>query len=136
MNIQFYEKPGCINNTKQKVLLEEQGHSLTTHSILTQKWTKETLRPFFNNMLVAEWFNKAAPQIKSGDVNPAIFNEETAIIAMIANPILIRRPLIEAEGELACGFDNSLVNKLLNHVDVSHLQSCPKTTSDKNCDEK
>jgi len=121
MNILFYEKPGCINNTKQKVLLEEQGHSL---------------RPFFNNMPVAEWFNKAAPQIKSGDVNPAIFNEETAIIAMIANPILIRRPLIEAEGELACGFDNSLVNKLLNHVDVSHLQSCPKTTSDKNCDEK
>ena len=48
-NVTFYEKPGCRNNTKQKILLLAAGHNLEAKSLLTEPWTPETLRPFFGN---------------------------------------------------------------------------------------
>jgi len=135
MEIHFYEKPGCINNTKQKRLLEENGHTVIPHSLLTTEWTVDSLRSFFCDMPVSEWFNPSAPRIKNGDISPEDFDEDTAIDAMVEEPLLIRRPLIEAEGVKACGFDNALVRKLLSeNTDISQLQSCPKMAMNSNCD--
>lgn len=133
MEIQFYEKPGCINNTRQKLLLESSGHVVNAYSILTKKWTIESLSKFFNLIPVSEWFNLAAPRIKSGELNPNDFNETTALEALINDPLLIRRPLIEVGGQYVCGFDNELVNQLLNNADVSHLQSCPNISINNSC---
>jgi nitrogenase-associated protein len=123
--IQFYEKPGCINNTKQKAILKEQGYIVETHSLLTQEWTATSLRKFFNEMPVQDWFNLSNPQIKNGEIDPHTFAEDEALDAMISNPLFIRRPLLEVDGEYACGFDNALVKKLLGETDTSHVQSCP-----------
>jgi nitrogenase-associated protein len=125
MNIKFYEKPGCINNTRQKLLLQSCGHEVNACSLLTQVWTVGTLKPFFTNMPVPEWFNRAAPRIKSGELNPNDFDEVAALEAMIADPLLIRRPLIEVDGSFICGFDNELVQVLIHQQDAGHLQSCP-----------
>lgn len=125
MIIEFYEKPGCINNTKQKQLLESKGHTINAHSILTQKWSIPTLRPFFGNMPADKWFNKAAPRIKSGDVSPDNFNEQSAIQAMIDDPLLIRRPLIQIGDNCFCGFDHEIINSILDNLDITHLLTCP-----------
>ena len=134
MVIHFYEKPGCINNTKQKKLLEEHGHTVIAHSILTQAWTIETLRRYFSKLQIVNWFNMASPRIKSGEIVPESMSEETALINMIEDPLLIRRPLINVQGELACGFDSKLVRKLTENKDVTHLLTCPNTAKDTNCD--
>lgn len=134
MEIQFYEKPGCVNNAKQKKLLDHCGHSIVSHSLISLTWTAERLRPFFGRMPVAEWFNPAAPRIKSGELNPTTYTEETALAAMIADPLLIRRPLIDAEGKLACGFENELVNSLIAGADVSNMIHCTKTSTDSKCE--
>ena len=131
MVIQFYEKPGCINNTKQKKLLEEHGHTVIAHSLLTEQWTVSQLKKFFKGMSVPIRFNQSNPQIKNREINPDSFTEESSLEAMVANPLLIRRPLIEVEGNYACGFDNDLVKILLGEADISHLQKCPK--SDERC---
>lgn len=68
MIIEFYEKPGCINNTKQKAKLKEHGLNVIAHSLLDEKWTHESLRPFFGNQALERWFNPSAPRIKSGEV--------------------------------------------------------------------
>lgn len=125
MIVHFYEKPGCINNTKQKQLLEEHGHTVLAHSLLTEPWTAETLRPFFGVLPVNDWFNVSAPRIKNGEIEPSDFDEDTAIEAMLEEPLLIRRPLIDAESELAVGFDNAVVRMLLGDADVSAVQNCP-----------
>ena len=125
MKIKFYEKPGCTNNTRQKKMLQESGHEVTAFSILTQSWTAETLKRFFTGLPVAEWFNMAAPRIKSGEVIPVDFNENAAIQAMLADPILIRRPLMEVDNTFICGFDNEFVQSLIQYQDASHVQSCP-----------
>jgi nitrogenase-associated protein len=135
MLIHFYEKPDCINNAKQKRLLEQHGHRIEAHSLLTQQWNAATLRLFFGDMPISEWFNMSAPRIKSNEISPDDFDEDTAIDAMLEEPLLIRRPLIDADGEFACGFDNPLVRSLLGEsTDISSFQNCPNIETDNKCD--
>jgi nitrogenase-associated protein len=101
----FFEKPGCANNARQKQLLQGAGHRLEVRDLLREPWTAERLRGFFGDLPVAAWFNKAAPQVKSGAIDPDRLDEDQALALMLADPILIRRPLMEADGRRAAGFD-------------------------------
>ena len=94
--ITFYEKLGCVNNTKQKALLVAAGHQVIACNLLTEPWTEDRLQAFFGERPVAEWFNRAAPRVKSGEIIPEKFDANTALQLMLADPLLIRRPLIEA----------------------------------------
>ncbi len=105
----FYEKPGCKNNTKQKVLLQAAGHIVEADNLLTKAWTIETLRPFFENLPVAEWFNYTAPRIKSGEIIPAQLDAATALDLMINDPLLIRRPLMQVGERREVGFDQDKI---------------------------
>ncbi len=91
----FYEKPACLSNSKQKFLLTSLGHDLVVRNLLSESWTAERLRPFFGDLPVRDWFNPTAPRIKGGEVCPERLDEPTALALMIADPLLIRRPLIE-----------------------------------------
>lgn len=106
----FFEKPGCINNTRQKKLLAESGHEVEARNLLTEPWTPERLRPFFGARPVAEWFNRSSPKVKSGAVVPERIAADQALAAMCADPLLIRRPLIQVGDRRECGFDESLVD--------------------------
>jgi nitrogenase-associated protein len=122
----FYEKPGCGNNTKQKVWLAASGHTVLAKNLLIEKWTAERLRAFFGDMSVAQWFNPAAPKIKSGEVNPASFDEQSALELMLAEPLFIRRPLMEVDGVLRAGFDAKAVDAWLGLNDTQPKEEpCP-----------
>ncbi|MBE9037302.1 ArsC/Spx/MgsR family protein [aff. Roholtiella sp. LEGE 12411] len=101
----FYGKPGCKGGTKQKVLLTAAGHEVIPYNLLTEPWTVERLRSFFGDRPVAEWFNRSAPRVKSGEVVPEKLDAQTALVAMLQDPILIRRPLIEVGDRRDVGFD-------------------------------
>ncbi len=134
--IHFYEKPGCGNNAKQKKLLVEAGHWLIEHDLLQHNWCvePEKLRSFFGDKLVVEWFNRAAPIIKHGLLNPADVNAEQAIDMMIAEPLLIRRPLMEIGNHRMAGFDNDEVARFLDlEISENDLESCSKPRSAKAC---
>ncbi|MBW9266770.1 MAG: nitrogenase-associated protein [Candidatus Thiodiazotropha sp. (ex. Lucinisca nassula)] len=123
----FYEKPGCIANRKQKVLLEGYGHQLDVRDLLSESWTRDSLRPYFSNTPVAAWFNRSAPQLKEGWFNIHELDEVQALSLMIVEPILIRRPLMQL-GELKqAGFaDGPVLAALDIHLDPeADLQSCP-----------
>ena len=127
--IHFYEKPGCGNNTKQKVWLAASGHTVLAKNLLTEKWTAERLRAFFGELPVAQWFNPAAPRIKSGEVNPAALDADSALTMMLAEPLLIRRPLMEVDGEFRAGFDADAVRAWIGLNDaqpVGDIEACPK----------
>lgn len=125
----FYEKPGCGNNTKQKVWLAASGHTVLARNLLTEKWSVARLRAFFGHLPVAQWFNPSAPRIKSGEVNPALLDAQSALGMMLAEPLLIRRPLMEVDGEFRVGFDADAVrawiglNKAKPEGDI---EACPK----------
>jgi len=122
----FYEKPGCGNNTKQKVWLAASGHTVLAKNLLTEKWTAERLSAFFGDLPVAKWFNPAAPKVKSGEIDPASFDSQSALALMLAEPILIRRPLMDVEGMLCVGFDAKEVDAWIGLNDSQPKEEpCP-----------
>ena len=125
--ITFYEKPGCGNNTKQKALLAAAGHQVIARNLLTETWTAERLLEFFGQHPVADWFNRAAPKVKSGEIIPERINATTALQLMLQEPLLIRRPLIEADGRKEIGFDQKLIHAWLGLTPSNNdLESCPR----------
>ncbi|MEO1350867.1 MAG: ArsC/Spx/MgsR family protein [Cyanobacteria bacterium J06635_15] len=131
--VDFYEKPGCVGNAKQKRLLQQAGHVLRVHNLLTEPWTPARLRPFFGDRPVAVWFNPTAPPITAGAVNPEQVNADTALALMVKQPILIRRPLMQVGDRCIAGFDSAVVDAwigLAQGIDLSQdVQSCPQTVA-------
>ena len=128
--IHFYEKPGCVNNTKQKALLTKAGHSLVVYDLLQQNWQQkpEFLQSFFSCMTVADWFNPNAPAIKNGEIDSLAVNAEQAIALMTLSPLLIRRPLLEIDGQRFAGFDLDKIQsciELLNANKDQDFETCP-----------
>lgn len=101
----FWEKPGCSSNARQRGLLLAAGHTLEVRDLLSTAWTPASLRPFFGTLPVADWFNPRAPQVRDRDIDPASFDETTALRRLADSPLLIRRPLLQVGEERRCGFD-------------------------------
>ena len=131
--VDFYEKPGCIGNAKQKSLLQAAGHVLRLHNLLTESWTPKRLRPFFGDRPVVDWFNPTAPSITAGEVCPERVSADEALALMIEQPILIRRPLLQVGDRCVAGFDLAEVDAwigLAPNSDLSQdVQTCPHTVS-------
>lgn len=134
----FYEKPGCINNTRQKKLLQAAGHMVVECNLLTTPWTSTTLRRFFGDLPVTEWFNSSAPRIKSGEVIPDQLSESEALTKMLIDPLLIRRPLMQAGEDYRAGFDSDAVDAWIglspdNERSSDDLESCPRQHTERSC---
>ncbi len=127
MRVNFYEKPGCANNPRQKRLLEAAGCRVLAHDLLREPWTAERLRAFFGDRPVAQWFNPAAPRVKSGAVRPDDLDAATALALLLAEPLLIRRPLIEVDGWRTVGFDPPALERRLGiRLDASVPRGCAR----------
>lgn len=134
--VQFYEKPGCLNNTRQKVLLAAAGHTVQARSLLAEKWTADRLRAFFGDLPVARWFNLSSPRIREGEVDHEGLNEGEALRLMLADPLLIRRPLMEVEGVRRVGFDPRDVDRWIGLKQAAvgqDLESCPRSHAVQPC---
>ncbi len=108
--VTFYEKPGCKGNQRQKALLSAAGHTVQAISLKAEPWTAERLLAFLGALPVAEWFNRAAPAVKSGEIVPETLQAEAALALLRANPLLIRRPLMEVGDGRMVGFDTAAVD--------------------------
>ena len=142
--IRFFEKPGCINNTKQKKLLSLAGHEVNAQNLLTHPWTKDELLSFLGNLPLPKWFNPTAPAITRGGFVPTQQTPDSAINAMLADPLLIRRPLIEISGERLVGFDLEAINRIaalgpsedpeFQNLMNDNLVDCPQVAKNTQCD--
>ena len=132
----FFEKPGCINNTKQKQLLADAGHTVIARNLLTYPWTLAELKEYFSALPVHEWFNRSAPSITSGTVDPDALNEETAYQLLLKEPLLIRRPLMQIGAQRLVGFEPEKVNavvELMGNIPAG-LEQCPRKAEHTTCD--
>jgi nitrogenase-associated protein len=132
----FYEKPGCASNARQKVLLAAAGHTALARNLLTEKWNPQRLRAFFGELPVAEWFNASAPRVKSGEVLPETLAEPAALALMLSDPLLIRRPLMDVDGQFRAGFDPEVVNAwigLPSKMPRTSLEACAQEGEGQTC---
>jgi nitrogenase-associated protein len=128
----FYEKPGCGGNAKQRALLEAAGHRLERRNLLTERWTPESLLAFLLPLPVAQWFNRAAPRVKSGELLPEQLDAGTALALLLQEPLLIRRPLMRRldDGRCLVGFDSEEVERF---VGLGNALSSESPTSLEGC---
>ncbi len=134
--VYFYEKPGCINNTRQKQLLIAAGHQVIAKDLLSEAWHAASLRAFFGDLPVRNWFNYSAPAIKIGQVKTEMLDEQRALELMLDNPLLIRRPLMQVGEKRMVGFDQNLVDDWIGlaEVDTSgDLEHCSRTLAQASC---
>lgn len=127
--VYFYEKPGCINNTRQKKILAAAGHEVIVHNLLTTSWTADELCKFFAGLPIAEWFNRSAPAIKNGLIDPERIDAEQALSLMLEEPLLIRRPLLRVDDEYHAGFDLQVLEQWIGVTGrdtEGDLESCPR----------
>ena len=130
----FWAKPGCVNNTRQKKLLRDAGHEVIERNLLTENWDIVRLRRFFGDLPVAAWFNGSAPAVKQGLVAPETLSEEQALRLMVADPILIRRPLMQVGEHYGAGFDPAQVDawiglKAPTEI-LQDLETCPRSQAE------
>jgi nitrogenase-associated protein len=109
----FYEKPGCATNARQKKSLRDAGCMVIERDLLEHGMNREELQAYLKHKPLTQWFNPAAPRIKSGEINPAMMNEEAALQMLMREPILINRPLMVISGRKLCGFEQEYVETLL-----------------------
>jgi nitrogenase-associated protein len=101
-HIIFYEKPGCGGNARQKAILQAAGHKVEAKNLLAEPWTCQRLLDFLAPLPVPHWFNRAAPEVKSGEIVPEEIDAATALSLFVSHPIFIRRPLMQAmDGEMS-----------------------------------
>jgi len=134
--VYFYEKPGCVNNTRQKQLLVNAGHQIIARNLLTEAWEPARLKAFFTGLSVRNWFNYSAPAIKTGEIEPETLNEAEALALMLKDPLLIRRPLMQAGGRLMAGFDPQRVDAWIGLAATGpdrDLESCPRASIKSGC---
>ena len=145
--VTFYEKPGCINNTKQKELLSLAGHEVRTVDLIAHPWSESELLRFFDGMEVKDWFNPNAPDVYKGRIHPESFTKETALAALLENHLLIKRPLLIIEGLHIVGFDKQALHRRigleecdaprraeLTQLMQENLSDCPKKSTADTCD--
>ncbi|NMF84504.1 ArsC/Spx/MgsR family protein [Nodosilinea sp. P-1105] len=133
----FYEKAGCINNTRQKTMLKAAGYRVIARNLLLEPWSRDRLRPFFGDLPVDQWFNTTAPAIATGLIVPHRLDAETALGLMLLDPLLIRRPLIKVGKQCHVGFDLDFMEQwigLKTALDLHQakslpdLETCPRST--------
>jgi nitrogenase-associated protein len=126
--VTFYEKPGCSGNARQKALLEAAGHTLIVKNLKAEPWTSASLLDFLSPLPVGDWFNRGAQAIKDGEIVPEQLSPEQALSLLIENPLLIRRPLMAADGAYKVGFDAEAVAAWIGLADVEapagNLEAC------------
>jgi len=124
----FWGKPGCAGNASQIALLRESGHTVDVRDLNAAGWTAERLRPFFGDTDVPRWFNASAPKVKRDEIVPHELSEASALELLIAEPLLIRRPLLECDGVRTAGFDRGFIAAWIGLADhsVAVMEGCPR----------
>jgi len=125
----FYEKPGCINNTRQKKLLQTAGHQVDERNLLTHPWDTVSLSRFLHPETRDSWLNSTHPGLKSGDLKLNLNRPDEVLAAMCHDPLLIRRPLLEIDGHCLQGFDAALLDQLigLSVMPDGDIETCPRS---------
>lgn len=130
--ITFFEKPGCINNTRQKQWLHEHGVKVEAIDLLAFPWSEAELLAFFAALPVSDWFNCSAPQVKSGEVVPEQQTQQQALQLLLQEPLLIRRPLLRKGDERRVGFNSEAIAQWLGigseEPTTIFDESCPRPT--------
>ena len=99
MKATIYHNPACGTSRKTLEILEAEGVDLTIREYLRQPPTKDELRRLYDRagMGPREGLRAKEPLAHDLDLVEGAVSDEAILEAMVENPVLIERPLVETE---------------------------------------
>ncbi len=99
MKATIYHNPTCGTSRKTLEILEGEGADVTVIDYLKQPPSKNELRRLYDRagMKPSEGLRAKEPLAQDLDLISGRVSEDAILQAMVENPILINRPLVETE---------------------------------------
>ena len=99
MKARIYHNPNCGTSRKTLAILQEEGAEVTVVEYLKHPPAKEELARLYERagMKPSEGLRSKEQLAKDLDLVGGHVSENAILDAMVANPILIERPLVETE---------------------------------------
>ncbi len=99
MKATIYHNPGCGTSRKTLDILEQEGAEVTVIDYLKQPPSKEELARLYGRAGLSPSQGLRAKEQLAQDLDlvSGRVSEDAVLDAMVANPILINRPLVETE---------------------------------------
>jgi nitrogenase-associated protein len=104
-HIVYYENPSSAECAKHKAELLACGHEVDARDLTREAWSVSSLRPYFGERPVRDWFNPAAPKVRSGEIRFDELTPQMALVMMILDPCLINAPLLRIGSHCEVGYD-------------------------------
>ena len=101
----IYHNPKCSKSRQTMALLEERGIKPTVVKYLETPPTATKLKVLLSllGMAPRELMRKNEAPYKELELAKVDLSEDQLVRAMVANPVLIERPIVEANGKAAVG---------------------------------
>lgn len=101
----IYHNPRCSKSRQTMALLEERGITPTVVKYLETPPTATKLKAllFLLGMAPRELMRKNEAPYKELELAKVDLSEDQLVRAMVENPVLIERPIVEANGKAAVG---------------------------------
>ncbi len=112
----FYARPGAVRDVEQKAVLAAAGFEVEARDLTAEHWTSASLRAFFDERPIVEWFDPAEPRVVSGEIDPGKLNAQEALVTLALDPRLINGPLVRYDGNCAAGLDTE---QLCEFMDIA-----------------
>lgn len=111
----IYGIKNCDTMKKAFIWLDEQGIKYTFHDYKKQGITVPKLNEWLKNIAVDKLINTKGTSFKklTPEQQASITQPHLAIELMLSNPSMIKRPLVEFDGNYTLGFDATVWTALL-----------------------
>jgi arsenate reductase len=115
MKATIFHNPKCGTSRKTLEILEAEGAEVTVREYLKDPPTKDALRALYERagLSARQGLRAKEPLARDLDLVEGAVSDEAILDAMIENPILIERPLVETDKGVRLCRPQDLVREIL-----------------------
>ena len=115
MKATIYHNPQCGTSRKTLEILREQGADVTVIEYLKQPPSRAELKRLYERAGISarDGLRAKEPLARDLDLVDGAVSDEAILEAMVANPVLIERPLVETEKGVRLARPQDLVREIL-----------------------
>ncbi|NKB32047.1 MAG: ArsC family reductase [Pseudomonadales bacterium] len=104
----------CDTVKKTKKWLEEQGAEYNFHDYKKLGCSEELAKQFLEQFELKEVINtRGTTWRKLSDEDKSTLNPKSAVVLMQTQPSIIKRPILDIDGQWVIGFDTELLSTLI-----------------------
>ncbi|ENM5764427.1 ArsC family reductase [Vibrio mimicus] len=115
MTITLYGIPNCDTIKKARKWLEQEGISYQFHDYRKDGITPDLVTEFCDRLGWEQVLNKRGTTFRQlSDEQKAALNADNAVALLVAQPAMIKRPILQRQDELHLGFSDAQYRALFS----------------------